>query len=1045
MLQLAEVRKAYKTAGFEQVALDDVSIAFRDSEFVAILGPSGSGKTTLLNIVGGLDHYDSGDLIIDGISTRNYRDHDWDAYRNNRIGFVFQSYNLIPHQSVLVNVELALTLSGVSKAERRKRATAALEEVGLGEHINKKPNQLSGGQMQRVAIARALINDPEIVLADEPTGALDSKTSVQIMGLLTEIAQNRLVIMVTHNPDLAAQYANRTVKLHDGRIQTDSNPFIPTVADVLGKDRKSRKTAMSFFTAIALSFTNLMTKKGRAIMTSFAGSIGIVGIAAILSLANGVNNYIMEVEEDLLTVYPLTIQSSSLDLTSLFSASVGSGTAGTADTVDTGEDGATVDEAELVIKEQKMVVNTFSSIGQNDLAALKSYFDEDGGGISQYVNAIEYSYNVTPQVFASDTSNGPFQVNPDILSNSMGLTQGGGFSQLMSFGGTTSVFNPLMEDLDMLKSQYDVVEGRWPESYTECVIVLGADGRVSDYLLYLMGLRDPQELETMVQQFQNEEEVTMPEELLEFSVAEVMEVNFKLVPATDFYVYDETYEVWTDKRSDEEYLKGLVDAGETLTIVGLLQPNPDAAATSLSTSSIYYPLSLTYHLMDQAAQTQIVQDQLANHEVNVFTGKTFAEEQESSGFAGFAMEDLMTINESAISGAFSVDSSQLNVDLSGVLDPAKLAASLPEMPSLDLDGFLAGARISVPSEALTSVTNTIMREYLIYAFENGMTTPEAIADGMPDYLDRPEIQEQLNEQVNAEIDVEGAQDELQQQLTIYMQMTMAGYMAVVMENMQQQIQVGMADAMQQLSANMAGAMRVDQSAFANAFEFNLGEEELSEVVMALLSGDSNTYDNNLRKLGYADRAKPSGIDLYPFDFESKQGAIDILTAYNQQKEAEGEEDKLITYTDLVGLIMTSVTTIVDMISYVLVAFVAISLVVSSIMIGVITYISVLERKKEIGILRAIGARKRDIGNVFNAETLIIGFTAGVLGIAITLLLSIPANAVVSASFGVANIAILPMTSALVLVGISMVLTFISGLIPSSAASRRDPVEALRSE
>ncbi|MDR2587137.1 MAG: ABC transporter ATP-binding protein, partial [Coriobacteriales bacterium] len=458
MLQLAEVSKVYTTAGFEQVALDEVSIAFRDSEFVAVLGPSGSGKTTLLNIVGGLDHYDAGDLIIDGISTRSYRDQDWDTYRNNRIGFVFQSYNLIPHQSVLVNVELALTLAGVSKAERRERATAALEEVGLGEHISKKPSQLSGGQMQRVAIARALINDPEIVLADEPTGALDSKTSVQIMALLTEIAKNRLVIMVTHNPELAERYANRTVKLHDGRVEADSNPFIPTIDDVLGKERQVRRTAMSFFTALTLSFTNLMTKKGRTVMTAFAGSIGIIGIAAILSLANGVNNYIKDVEENLLTVYPLSIQSSGMDLTAMLSVSVeATGSASGA--------GAEEDEKELTIQESKQIVNTFSSIGQNDLAALKAYLDEDGGGINQYVNAIEYSYGVTPQIFSSDASNGAVQVNPDILSRSMGLDQGGAFNQLMSMGTSTSLFNPLIEDTEMLQGQYDVVAGRWPESY----------------------------------------------------------------------------------------------------------------------------------------------------------------------------------------------------------------------------------------------------------------------------------------------------------------------------------------------------------------------------------------------------------------------------------------------------------------------------------------------------------------------------------------------------------------------------------------------------
>jgi ABC-type lipoprotein export system ATPase subunit len=1040
MLQLAEVRKTYKTAGFEQIALDDVGIAFRDNEFVAILGPSGSGKTTLLNIVGGLDHYDSGDLIIDGISTRRYRDRDWDAYRNNRIGFVFQSYNLIPHQSVLVNVELALTLSGVSRAERRERAVKALEEVGLTEHINKKPSQLSGGQMQRVAIARALINDPEIVLADEPTGALDSKTSVQIMALLTEIAKDRLVIMVTHNPDLAARYANRIIKLSDGHVEADSNPFLPTEDDVLGKDKSIRHTAMNFFTAIALSFTNLMTKKGRTIMTSFAGSIGIIGIAAILALANGVNNYIKETEESLLTVYPLSIQSSGLDLTAMINVSVASASSASSD--GSGEGEAT--EEDVLISERKSVVNTFSSIGQNDLAALKAYLDEDGGEVGQYVNAIEYSYGITPQLFSSDLSGDPIQVNPDILTRSMGLAQSGGFGALMSLGTSTSLFNPLVENTSLLEGQYDVVAGKWPENYNECVLVLDYDGAISDYMLYLMGIRDPNELEEMVTQFQNEEEVVTPEDTLEFRPDELLGVTFKIVPATEFYTYDETYAVWTDRSSDKEYMKGIVEAGETLSIVGILQQDPDAAATSLS-PGVYYPASLTYHLIEQAAQAQIVADQLANKEVNVFTGKTFEEEREDAGVGGFNLDDIMSVDEEAIAGAFAVDSSKLNVDLSGILDPNALSGSLPAAPGIDIADFLSQAQIDIPTEAIAGVAGSVMGQYLTYCFNNGIVTPDAIVDGLPAYLALPEVQEQLTVAINDAVDVEGVQGELEQAISQYMQQAMESYMVAAMMVMQQQIEVGIGSAMQQFAANMAGAMRVDESVFMNAFQFNMGEDELSQLIMTMMSGDSNTYDNNLKKLGYADAARPSGINIYPIDFESKQNVIDILADYNKQKEDAGEEDKVITYTDFVGLLMTSVTSIINMISYVLVAFVAISLVVSSIMIGVITYISVLERKKEIGILRAIGARKRDIGNVFNAETLIVGFIAGLMGILITLLLTIPANVIVASSFGVENIAILPLVPALALVFISMALTFIAGLIPSSAASRRDPVEALRSE
>ena len=1042
MLQLVAVRKAYKTAGFTQVALDDVDLAFRDNEFVAVLGPSGSGKTTLLNIIGGLDHYDSGDLIIDGISTTKYKDRDWDTYRNNRIGFVFQNYHLIPHQSVLVNVELALTIAGVSRAERRERAVEALKQVGLDEHINKKPNQLSGGQMQRVAIARALINDPEIVLADEPTGALDSKTSVQIMALMTEIAKNRLVIMVTHNPDLAVRYANRTVNLSDGRVVTDSNPFMPKEEDVLGEKRAIRKTAMSFLTAISLSFKNLMTKKGRTIMTSFAGSIGIIGIAAILALANGVNNYIKNVEENTLSVYPLQISSSGMDITSMINVSIGGSDSGSSSN-SSGGSGAN----ETRITETKLVTNTLSSIRQNDLAALKVFFDGGGDGIDQYVNTIEYTYDLTPQIFASDTSEKTVQVNPDFLTNAMGVGSSSLMTSYRSFGVNMTMFNPMIEDTNLLKGQYDLVAGKWPEDHTEMVLVLNYRGGVSDYLLYLMGLRDLEELEAMIKQFQNEEVVTAPEDLRSFTPEEILSVTFKLVPATKFYTYDEAYGVWTNRESDTAYMKKIVDEGETLRIVGILKENPDATATSL-TPGIYYPASLTYYLMDLAADSQMVKDQLADREVNVITGKTFEEEKQSSGFDAFGMEDLMTVDEDAITNAFKFDASLLNIDLSGVLNPNNLVASMPPVPEMDLTVMFSQININLSDEdiaALSAVVNTIVEQYMTYCFMNGLTTTEEIINGLPAYLSDPNVQAQLMIQLNGAIDINGLTEEVQRSVTAYIQQMMQAYMTQVMTTMMLQIQVGLTGAMQQLSSGMAAAMSFDQDAFANAFQFNLDEEELSQLIMTLMSGESNTYENNLRKLGYADRAKPSGISIYPLDFESKQGVIDILDNYNDRMQAANDEEKVITYTDFVGVLMSSVTSIVNMISYVLVAFVAISLVVSSIMIGVITYISVLERKKEIGILRAIGARKSDIGNVFNAETLIVGLIAGVMGIGITLLLMIPANAIVKAQLGIENITILPWQPALILVGISMLLTFISGLIPSSAASRRDPVEALRSD
>jgi ABC-type lipoprotein export system ATPase subunit len=1034
MLQLVDVRKAYKTAGFEQVALDGVDIAFRDNEFVAILGPSGSGKTTMLNIIGGLDHYDSGDLIIDGISTSQYKDRDWDTYRNNRIGFVFQSYNLIPHQTVLANVELALTLSGVSKTERRERAKAALEEVGLGEHINKKPTQLSGGQMQRVAIARALINNPEILLADEPTGALDSKVSVQIMGLLTEIAKDRLVIMVTHNPDLADEYANRIVTLHDGALKSDTNRFVPTEADLPDREKIPRKTAMSFFTAIALSFTNLLTKKGRTLMTAFAGSIGIIGIAAILALANGVNNYIKDVEENTLAIYPLTIQSSGMDISSLMGGMISASGSGTGEET----------EEEKKVHEVKMVTNTFTSIGQNDLAALKSYFDEDGGGINSFVSAIEYSYNVTPQIFLSDVTDGVVQVNPDMLTSAMGMGGSGGIASIMTMGISTNLFNPLVENTDLLDGQYEVVAGKWPEEYNECVVVLTENGNISDYLLYCMGLREMSELEDMLAQFQKQEDVTSPEDTKSFSYDELLAVEFKLVPATKFYTYDETYSLWTDRVDDEDYMKTVVEEGETLRVVGILQPDPDADATSLTTG-IYYPASLTTHLMDLAAGTEIVADQLADPDVNVFTGKTFEEEKESGGLAGFSMDDMMTVDQNAIANAFQMDTSKLNVDFSSALDPAALAGSMPPPPSINLTDLASQLNIDLPTEALQGVAVVILQDYITYAFNHGLLTPEQMVNGFSDYLALPEVQAKIAAQVGEVVDLGELQDEVESAINSYMQQLLASYMTAAMTNMQQTISQSMGTAMGQFANNMAGAMSIDTNAFMNAFQFNLDEDELSRVMMAMMTGESNTYDNNLRKLGYASIDKPSGISIYPYDFESKQEVITILDNYNDQMETEGKEDQVITYTDIVGVLMRSVTEIVDMISYVLVAFVAISLVVSSIMIGVITYISVLERKKEIGILRAMGARKSDIGNVFNAETLIVGFIAGAMGIGITELLTIPANIIVESNFDVPNIAILPWEPALILVLVSMALTFIAGLIPSSAASRRDPVEALRSE
>lgn len=1091
MLQLQHIHKSYTTGDFTQVALNDISVAFRDNEFVAILGPSGSGKTTLLNIVGGLDHYDYGDLIIDGISTKEYKDRDWDTFRNNRVGFVFQSYNLIPHQTILANVELALTLSGVSKEERQERAKKALEEVGLGEHINKKPSQLSGGQMQRVAIARALINDPEILLADEPTGALDSKTSVQIMDLLTEIAKDRLVVMVTHNPELAQQYATRIVNLTDGAITSDTDPFEPTEEDMRLSDKSIRKTRMSFLTALGLSFNNLMTKKGRTIMTAFAGSIGIIGIAAILALANGVNNYIANVEEETLSEYPLQIQSTGFDMTSMMV-----GAAGESSDSANSEEGDGADRVKVI----NMITNMLSSVTSNDLASLKKYFDSGQSGIEQYTSTIEYSYDVVPQIYSSDTET-IHQVNPDTSFSSLGISSTVSSNSIMSASMSTNVFYEMPSNPNLYENQYDVKAGHWPQNYNECVLVLTSNGGISDFMLYTLGLRDSEELENMVEQFADEEEVTAPDDITDPTYEDILNVTFKLVNAADYYEYDSSYDVWRDKTDNESYMRDLIDNGEEIKIVGIVQPKEDANASMLS-SGINYPASLTDHIIEQASQSEIVKDQLADSDTNVFTGKPFGEEDE--GDSSFSMDSLFTIDGNALSAAFKIDESALtaglgdmNLDLSNVnidmsslpafdassiqVDPSQMDMDSLTNMSFDLSSIDLQEGVKVDSDALANTMKKVVQGFWVwYAanmssyedFDSALNaylsgegksiidsdlSQEGVIDtsGLGEDIDaqvKQQIQQQVGNNVTLQIQSQissalqaAIQTQLQAAIQQYMTQAISTTMSQFGTALQQQLGGAMQAQMAQLATNMASAMQVDPNAMANAFKVNMDEESLGELMMSMMTGGETTYDSNLRELGYADKSEPSGIDIYPTDFESKEHVIEILDSYNSQMEESGEEDKVITYTDIVGALMSSVTTIVDMISYVLIAFVSISLVVSSIMIGVITYISVLERRKEIGILRAIGASKKDISHVFNAETIIEGLIAGLLGVGITALLCIPISALIELLFDVPNIASLPAGAAVVLVLISVFLTFIAGLIPSSSASRKDPVEALRSE
>lgn len=1090
MLQLLNICKSYTTADFTQTALDNVSVSFRDNEFVAILGPSGSGKTTLLNIVGGLDHYDSGNLIIDGISTEQYKDKDWDAYRNNRIGFVFQSYNLIPHQTVLSNVELALTLSGVSRTERHDRAVAALEQVGLGDHINKKPSQLSGGQMQRVAIARALINDPEILLADEPTGALDSKTSVQIMDLLTEIANDRLVIMVTHNPELAEDYATRIVTLTDGVIRSDTDPFDPTAEDMRESEKPARRTKMSFLTALALSFKNLMTKKGRTLMTAFAGSIGIIGIAAILALANGVNNYIKSVEEETLSEYPLQIQSTGFDMTSMMFGAAGEG-------AEASGDGGTEEKPEDSVHVVEMVSNMVSSIGSNDLASLKEYLDSGESDIDQYTSAIEYTYSVAPQIFSADAEK-LRQVNPDKSFSALGLGSSTSSNSLMSMSMSTDTFYEMPSDPNLYEYQYDVKAGRWPENHNEVVLVLTGNGGISDFMLYTLGLRDSAELDDMVKKFAAEEEVTAPTDMEDPSYEDILGVSFKLVNAADYYVHDDEFNVWKDKTDDEAYMRELVENGEDIEVVGVVQPRDDATATMLS-SGINYPATLTDYVIEEAADSAIVKDQIAHPDTNVFTGKSFDDEDGDED--GFSMESLFTIDGDAIQAAFKFDESALTSGLSGMsLDLSGLSLDMGSLPafdgsaiaidptSIDMGQYLDFSDIKLDlgdvqpdmdSAKMQAAMKEIMEGfYPWYAQWEGLdpSDPNNMQKAAQAYLESEEVQQKIADAIMGSINMDQATEALQAQLqqqigakmqqavpamaqalqgqlqasistamSSYMQNVLGAYMQQMQAAIETQVSAAMQQSMSQIAANMSNAMSIDESAFQNAFQMNMSEEELGELMMSLMNTEDTSYDNNLKKLGYADPAKPGGIDIYPIDFESKEKVIEILDGYNDRMTADGQEDKVITYTDFVGTLMSSVTDIVNMISYVLVAFVAISLVVSSIMIGVITYISVLERKKEIGILRSIGASKGDISRVFNAETIIVGFTAGVIGIGLTALACIPANAIVYSLFDVANVASLPWQAAVILVAISVFLTFLAGLIPSSAASRKDPVEALRSE
>lgn len=1023
MLQIKNICKQYKTGNLIQKALDGVSLNLRDNEFVAILGPSGSGKTTLLNIIGGLDRYDSGDLIINGISTKKYKDRDWDSYRNHTIGFVFQSYNLIPHQTVLSNVELALTISGVSKAERRKRAKRALEQVGLGDQGHKKPNQMSGGQMQRVAIARALVNDPDILLADEPTGALDSETSIQVMDLLKEVAKDRLVVMVTHNPELAYEYATRIVELKDGIIRSDSNPFnVDNKTLKVPQHKNMGKSSMSLKTSLSLSFNNLKTKKARTILTSFAGSIGIIGIALILSLSNGINQYIQSIEEETLSEYPLQIQSTGFDITSMMDTQ--------------SSDDSTKEDGEVQVFQ--MLTNIFSRVGSNDLTSLKEYLDSNKGDLSKYTKSVEYTYNVVPQIYSVNTES-IRQVNPDRSFAALGLGASSTSNSTMSSMMSTNVFYQMPQNTDLYQEQYDVKAGRWPKKYNECVLVLNNNGKISDFMLYTLGLRDYSELDTMIQQFSQEEKVTVPDNSQSYSYDDIIGINFKLVNPSDCYQYDANYNIYRDKTDDQAYMKQLIDNGENLEIVGIVQPSDGANVTMLQSGIGYLP-SLSDHVINQAQSSEIVQKQLATRDIDVFTGKRFDDPESSS----LDMNSLFTVDSEMLQSAFSFDQSKISMDMDNV-DFSQLSIDPSLLPSLDVDSLLGDIKFELTTDQINQISQKIMTQFQQYLKDNNLTDSSKMDEYFRVYLQSDAAKNLIQSEMAALIQESGMAEQFAANLQSQMQTMMAQYSEVIANSLKQQLTTVMADQMDNFSSQFQNAISIDTSKFASAVKVNMSEEELSELMLSLMSEDSSSYENNLQKLGYASKDEPSGINIYPLDFESKQEVINVLDQYNENVE-KVDEDKVITYTDYVGTLMSSVTDIINVISYVLIAFVAISLVVSSIMIGVITYISVLERKKEIGILRAIGASKRNISQVFNAETFIIGLFAGVLGIVITLLLLIPGNMIIHDIAGSQDVsAILPVTGAVVLIILSVVLTLIGGLIPAKKAALEDPVTALRTE
>lgn len=959
MLKLTDIRKDYDTGGTTVSALKGVSISFRKSEFVSILGPSGCGKTTMLNIIGGLDRYTSGDLNINGKSTKDFKDRDWDSYRNHSIGFVFQNYNLIPHQTVLSNVELALTLSGVSKSERRKRAKEALEQVGLGDQLHKKPNQMSGGQMQRVAIARALVNNPDILLADEPTGALDTETSVQIMELLKSISKDKLIIMVTHNPELAYKYSSRIVKLLDGKIIDDSAPYdgkdetanVTSAADkkAAKKERKKLKTSMNFLTALSLSKNNLLTKKGRTFLTSFAGSIGIIGIALILSLSNGIQLYIDSVQSDTLSSYPLQITKTTANMAEIMSAMMDD------------EDSHGDHPKDKVYSQNQMgtmVNKLLEETKVNNLTDFKKFLDGNEE-LEKLTTDIQYSYSTPMNIYKADTKDGVTQVNPSSLLADMGTYSEEQLSNMSSMGmGSADVWSEMIDNDELIEKQYDVIAGKLPEKYNEVVLVVDKYNEINDYVLYSLGILDPSKLKGITKKAMTGEKIDIDSEQKSYTYDELMDLKFKLVLPTDYY--EKTGNIWVDKSEDAAYVKNIVDNGIELSVVGIVRPSDDASAQSIS-GAVGYRHELTEYMVKKVADCEIVKEQLDHPDTDIFTGLKFEDANTEE-----KADDTSSTAETSDSSSKAENEKKSDSSSS---DKEKDAASQKSDSSLSEKDMAAMAQMD--SESLTDEQKAAMSQ------ANGQNSGFAM-----NTTDRTKMSDAQKKFVGSLTD---------EQMKL----------------------------MQDIMNEEADALKNAQSGMVS----------------------SSTYDSNLEKLGYAKLENPSSINIYPKDFESKERITEIIDEYNKSAK---EADK-IEYTDIVGLMMSSVTTIINSISYILIAFVAISLVVSSIMIGIITYISVLERTKEIGILRSIGASKKDISRVFNAETIIVGLVAGVLGIGISYLLTIPINAVIKSVTDAPMRAQIPVVGAVILVAISVLLTLIAGLFPSRVAAKKDPVIALRSE